>query len=70
VRVAQSHVGSAVRLATIHGHLTNPVFWKHGGVIALLSHLFQLQLDWCEYQVRINEGRVRKPAETLFIPER
>jgi hypothetical protein len=43
--------------------------WKHGGIIALLSHLFQLQLDWSEYQVRINEGRVRKPADTIFIPD-
>jgi Uma2 family endonuclease len=43
--------------------------WKHGGIVALLSHLLQLQLDWSEYQVRINEGRVRKPEDTIFIPD-
>ncbi len=45
------------------------VTWEHGGIIALLSHLLQLQLDWSEFQVRINEGRVRKPADTIFIPD-
>ena len=45
------------------------VTWEHGGIIALLSHLLQLQLDRSEYQVRINEGRVRKPADTIFIPD-
>ena len=45
------------------------VTWEHSGIIALLSHLFQLQLDWSEYQVRINEGRVRKPSGTVFIPD-
>jgi Uma2 family endonuclease len=45
------------------------VTWEHGGIIALLSHLFQLQLDRSEYQVRINEGRVRKPSDTVFIPD-
>jgi Uma2 family endonuclease len=45
------------------------VTWEHGGIIALLSHLFQLQLDRSEYQVRINEGCVRKPSDTVFIPD-
>ena len=43
--------------------------WNHGGIVAWLSHLLQLQLDRSEYQVRINEGRVRKPADTIFIPD-
>jgi hypothetical protein len=70
VRVEQLDVGSAMRLATIQGHLTNPMVWEHAEGTALLNHLFQRQLDWSENQVRINERRVRKPAETLFIPER
>ena len=45
------------------------VTWEHGGIIALLSHLLQLQLNWPEYQVRINEGRVRKSADTIFTPD-
>lgn len=45
------------------------VTWNHGGIVALLSHLLQLQLDRSEYQVRINEGRVRKPADTIYIPD-
>jgi len=45
------------------------ITWKHGSIVALLSHLLQLQLDWSEYQVRINEGRVQKPGNTIFIPD-
>jgi Uma2 family endonuclease len=45
------------------------VTWEHGGIVALLGHSLLLQLDWSEYQVRFNEGRVRKPAETIFIPD-
>ncbi|MFN8591162.1 MAG: hypothetical protein U0031_06820 [Thermomicrobiales bacterium] len=29
----------------------------------------QHQLDAQEYEVRINEGRVRKPADTILIPD-
>ena len=43
--------------------------WKHGGIIARLSHFLQLQLDWNEYQVRINEGRVRNSSDTIYIPD-
>jgi Uma2 family endonuclease len=43
--------------------------WEQGGIVALLCHLFQLQLDRSEYQVRINEGRVRRSADTIFIPD-
>ena len=67
MRVEQLEAGSAVQPATIQGHLTNPVSWEHGGGTALPSDLFQLQLDWSEYQVQINDGRDRKPGETIFI---
>ena len=43
--------------------------WEHGGIVALLGRSLLLRLDWAEYQVRFNEGRVRKPTETIFIPD-
>lgn len=43
--------------------------WEHGGVVARLGRFLLLQLEWSEYQVRFNEGRVRQPVETVFIPD-
>jgi Uma2 family endonuclease len=43
--------------------------WKHGGIIARFSYLLQSQLDWNQYQVRINEGRVRTSSDTISIPD-
>ncbi len=45
------------------------VTWEHGSIAAFLSYLLQHQLDRTEYEVRIGEGRVRKPADTIFIPD-
>ena len=45
------------------------VTWNHGRVVARLSYLLQHQLDEMTYEVRINEGRVRKPADTIYIPD-
>jgi Uma2 family endonuclease len=43
--------------------------WNHGSIVAALGRFLLLQLDWDEHQVRFNEGRVRKPLDTIFIPD-
>lgn len=42
--------------------------WDHGPIVPLLSFLLQLALDRDEYQVRINEGRLRNPKATMLVP--
>jgi Uma2 family endonuclease len=34
-----------------------------------LSYLLMSQLDWSEYQVRSNKGRVYRPGATYFVPD-
>jgi Uma2 family endonuclease len=41
----------------------------HGRIVSRLARQLLVQLDEAEYEVRINEGRVRKPADTIFIPD-
>lgn len=43
--------------------------WKHGDVIEVLGFRLRQQLDFASYRVRENEGRVRKPEDTIFIPD-
>jgi Uma2 family endonuclease len=43
--------------------------WKHGDIIERLGYLLRHQLDWHTYRVRQNEGRLRKPEDTIFIPD-
>lgn len=43
--------------------------WRHVSTTAYLSHLLQLQLNRDEYEVRINEGRVRRSPANYFIPD-
>ena len=43
--------------------------WRYGRIAAWLSHLLQNQLDRRAFEVRINEGRVRNPADTIYIPD-
>src|SRR4051812_38755222 len=43
--------------------------WAHGRIVALLSYLLQAQLDRSQFEVRINEGRVRRSPATIFIPD-
>jgi Uma2 family endonuclease len=43
--------------------------WAHGSIVAFLSHLLQAQLDRRQFEVRINEGRVRRSPATIFIPD-
>jgi len=43
--------------------------WAHGRIVALLSYLLQAQLDRRQFEARINEGRVRRSPETIFIPD-
>jgi Uma2 family endonuclease len=45
-----------------------PVTWDHGRIIDRLARQLLPQLDE-EYEVRFNEGRVRKPDDTIFIPD-
>ncbi len=41
----------------------------HNWEMVKLGHLLQLQLDWNEYQVRVNAGRVRRTSENYSIPD-
>jgi Uma2 family endonuclease len=34
-----------------------------------LGYLLMSQLDWSEYQVRSNKGRVHRPGATYFVPD-
>jgi Uma2 family endonuclease len=43
--------------------------WDHGKIASRLARQLLTQLDEAAYEVRINEGRVRKPADTIFIPD-
>jgi Uma2 family endonuclease len=43
--------------------------WEHGGVANFLGHFLLLQLDWTKHQVRVNDGRLRKPEDTILIPD-
>ncbi len=43
--------------------------WKHGDIIEDLGHSLRQQLDRKAFRVRENEGRLRKPADTIFIPD-
>ena len=45
------------------------VSWDHGRIITRLARQLLPQLDEAEHDVRFNEGRVRKPNETIYIPD-
>jgi Uma2 family endonuclease len=42
--------------------------WEHLNIVMLLGYLLQRQLDRAEYRV-VAEGRVRRPAATVFMPD-
>jgi Uma2 family endonuclease len=41
----------------------------HGRIISRLAHQLQVQLNAAEYEVRTNEVRVRKPVDTIVVPD-
>jgi Uma2 family endonuclease len=43
--------------------------WEHDDLAFETGHLLRLQLDRREYRVRVNSGRVRKPGDTIFMPD-
>ena len=43
--------------------------WEHSGVLTLLSYHLVDQLDWDDYRVIIDEGRVRRSPENYFVPD-
>lgn len=43
--------------------------WEHGRVVMLLSRLLLIQLDLRQFEIRINEGRVRRSPSSIFIPD-
>lgn len=45
------------------------VTWDHGRITTRVARQLLPQLDETEYEVRINEGRVRKPDDTIYIPD-
>ena len=42
--------------------------WRHSAIASLLGFLLQMQLDLAEYRV-FYDSRVRRPTETIFIPD-
>jgi Uma2 family endonuclease len=45
------------------------ISWEHGRIVAFLSYLLQHQLDRAVFEVRINEGRVRRSPSSIYIPD-
>ncbi|MBA3416067.1 MAG: Uma2 family endonuclease [Chloroflexia bacterium] len=43
--------------------------FRHNWWEVKLGHFLLLQLDWSQYQVRVDAGRVRKPGATYYIPD-
>ena len=43
--------------------------WDHGRAVTRLGVRLQNQLDEDQFEVRFNEGRVRRPTDTIFIPD-
>jgi Uma2 family endonuclease len=43
--------------------------WKHGDIIEFLGYRLRQQLDRNAFRVRENEGRLRKPGDTILIPD-
>ena len=41
----------------------------HNWLALKLGHFLLLQLDWSVYQVRVDAGRVHRPAATYYIPD-
>ena len=42
---------------------------RHGTVVSRLARQLLAQLDAAEYEVRINDGRLRAPGETILVPD-
>jgi Uma2 family endonuclease len=53
------------------GHLREkpPMTAAHNWVGLKIGHQLMSQLDWSAYQVRVDAGRVHRPAATFFIPD-
>ncbi|MGH2615593.1 MAG: Uma2 family endonuclease, partial [Thermomicrobiales bacterium] len=43
--------------------------WNHGDIIEDLGHSLRPQLNRKAFRVRENEGRLRKPGDTIFISD-
>jgi len=43
--------------------------WAHSGAIALLATQLVNQLDWDDYHVMINDGRLRRAPDRHFVPD-
>jgi Uma2 family endonuclease len=41
----------------------------HDWLTTKVGYFLLSQLDWSEYQVRVNSSRVRRPGSTYFIPD-
>ena len=46
-----------------------PMTAAHNWLAVKLGHFLMSQLDWSAYQVRVDSGRVHRPAATYFIPD-
>lgn len=54
-----------------HGRLREkpPMSFEHNSVLMRLGHQLMQQLNWDEFQVRINLGRVQHGSATYYVPD-
>jgi Uma2 family endonuclease len=43
--------------------------YAHNSIAFKLGYILMSQLDWAEYEVRVDAGRVRRPEATYFVPD-
>ena len=43
--------------------------FEHGEIAVMLAHYLLLQVDRSQFRVRVNDGRVRRPGDTVFVPD-
>jgi Uma2 family endonuclease len=43
--------------------------FDHNWLATKLAHMLLSQLDWSQFQARVNSGRVRRPSATYYIPD-
>ena len=43
--------------------------WDHNWAAVKLGHFLLSQLDWNEYQVRVNAGHLRRPTASYYVPD-
>lgn len=45
------------------------ISFEHGEIAVMLAHYLLLQIDRSQFRVSVNDGRVRRPGDTVCIPD-